>query len=39
MLAPYGIEAQHPDDFVRHLMSLDWGAANLKRQGMQLRRR
>lgn len=22
-LTPYGIEAQHPDDFVRHLISLD----------------
>jgi len=25
-LQPHGIEAQHPDDFVRHLISLDWGA-------------
>jgi predicted nucleic acid-binding protein len=25
-LDPYGIEAQHPDDFVRHLISLDGGA-------------
>jgi predicted nucleic acid-binding protein len=25
-LSPYGINAQHPDDFVRHLISLDWGA-------------
>ena len=26
MLDAYGIEAQHPDDFVRHLISLDGGA-------------
>ena len=25
-LDPYGIEAQHPDDFIRHLISLDRGA-------------
>ena len=25
-LAPYGIEAQHPDEFIRNLLSLDEGA-------------
>ena len=25
-LAPYGIEAQHPDEFVSHLFDLDQGA-------------
>jgi predicted nucleic acid-binding protein len=39
VLDAYGIEAQHPDDFVRHLISLDWGAVcgAFKRQRASLR--
>lgn len=38
-LTPYGIEAQHPDDFVRHLISLDWSAVcgAFKRQRVSLK--
>jgi predicted nucleic acid-binding protein len=40
VLDPYGIVAQHPDDFVRHLISLDLSAvcAAFKRQRATLKR-